>query len=205
MSELSISQYHSSSGLSSCNVFLRIKNYDSTCCINTCPAHLPPVRRTLWCPFDWTASSAALQAGTSPNVTEGPVANLTGPLGSEDSISAPDDFPAIVAAHSLTSTTMAPAPAPAPAIGHVHEPVIILMLNDGEDSSDDEDPANAVMSLADNSTLQGRYIGVFSGWDATGPKVLGVSCAIYHKAESLELGIGIMKRTIEHGEVAQVV
>ncbi|KAG2116471.1 uncharacterized protein F5147DRAFT_768837 [Suillus discolor] len=170
------------------------------------------------CLDDRTAISAALQAGTSPNVTEGPVASLTAPLGSEDPTSAPDDSPAIVAAP--------PAPAPAPAIGHEHEPVIILMLNDG-DSSDDEDAANAATSLADNSTLQyhnstyfnvpievtaplyyitrGRYIGVFSGWDATGPKVLGVSRAIYHKAESLELGIGIMKRAIEHGEVAQVV
>ncbi|KAG1811604.1 hypothetical protein EV424DRAFT_1349622 [Suillus variegatus] len=164
------------------------------------------------CLDDRTAISVALQAGTSPNVAEGPVANITGP--------APDDFPAIIAAHSPTSTTAAPAPAPT--AGHVHEPVIILAgLDDGEDSSDDGGATNAAMSLADDSTLQyyngtyfnvpievkaplyyitrGRYIGIFSGWDATAPKVLGVSRAIYHKAESLEHGVGIVKRAIERG------
>ncbi|KAG1818252.1 hypothetical protein EV424DRAFT_1347748 [Suillus variegatus] len=49
------------------------------------------------CLDDRTAISVTLQAGTSPNVAEGPVANITGP--------APDDFPAIIAAHSPTSTT----------------------------------------------------------------------------------------------------
>ncbi|KAG2754986.1 hypothetical protein P692DRAFT_20639689, partial [Suillus brevipes Sb2] len=47
---------------------------------------------------------------------------------------------------------------------------------------------------------RGRYIGVFSGWDAVGPKVLGISRAIYHKTESVEQGVGIVKRAIERGE-----
>ncbi|KAG1818250.1 hypothetical protein EV424DRAFT_1540192 [Suillus variegatus] len=124
------------------------------------------------------------------------------------------------------SSSATAAPAPAPTAGHVHEPVIILTgLDDGEDSSDDGGATNAAMSLADDSTLQyyngtyfnvpievkaplyyitrGRYIGIFSGWDATAPKVLGVSRTIYHKAESLEHGVGIVKRAIERGEVAQ--
>jgi hypothetical protein len=41
--------------------------------------------------------------------------------------------------------------------------------------------------------------------DAVGPKVLGISRAIYHKTESVEQGVGIVKRAIERGEVAQVV
>ncbi|KAG1840264.1 hypothetical protein DFJ58DRAFT_845393 [Suillus subalutaceus] len=135
------------------------------------------------CLDDRTAISVVLQAGTSPNVAKGPVANLTGPLAhSDDSISAPDDFPAIIAAHSPTSTTVAPAPALGPAYyngTYFNVPIEV------------KSPLYYIM--------RGCYIGVFSGWDATGPKVLGVLHAIYRKANSLEHGVWIVKHTIEHG------
>ncbi|KIK33265.1 hypothetical protein CY34DRAFT_55060, partial [Suillus luteus UH-Slu-Lm8-n1] len=47
---------------------------------------------------------------------------------------------------------------------------------------------------------RGRYIGIFSGWDATGPKVLGVSRAIYHRVDSIEQGINIVKGAIDRGD-----
>ncbi|KAG2108880.1 hypothetical protein DEU56DRAFT_920426 [Suillus clintonianus] len=50
---------------------------------------------------------------------------------------------------------------------------------------------------------RGRYIGIFSGWDATGPKVLGVSRAIYHKVDSIEQGINIVKGAIDRGDASQ--
>lgn len=68
---------------------------------------------------------------------------------------------------------------------------------------------------------RGRYIGIFSGWwagfseflmssssflpcrDATGPKVLGVSRAIYHRVDSIEQGINIVKGAIDRGDASQ--
>jgi hypothetical protein len=41
------------------------------------------------------------------------------------------------------------------------------------------------------------------GRDATGPKVLGISCAIYHKVDSIEQGITIMKGVIDRGNASQ--
>ncbi|KIK34200.1 hypothetical protein CY34DRAFT_98431, partial [Suillus luteus UH-Slu-Lm8-n1] len=51
---------------------------------------------------------------------------------------------------------------------------------------------------------RGRYIGVFSGWDATGPKVLGVSRGIFHKVDSIEKGMSIMRSAIDRGDAIQV-
>ncbi|KAG1844883.1 hypothetical protein C8R48DRAFT_678310 [Suillus tomentosus] len=67
------------------------------------------------------------------------------------------------------------------------------------------DPSGYVTNAPLYYITRGRYIGVFSGWDATGPKVLGVSRAIYHKVESVEQGAGIVRGAIERGEAAQVV
>ncbi|KAG1908790.1 uncharacterized protein F5891DRAFT_974105 [Suillus fuscotomentosus] len=168
-------------------------------------------------------------------VTKEPVANMTGASSADDvSVPAPDDSPAattvapsppVTAALSL-ATTAAFAPAPTVATRYVYGPVTVVGdSNDKEDSSDDEDAANAAVSLTEDSTLRyyngkyfnvpnkvkaplyyitrGRYIGVFSGWDATGPKVLGVSRAIYHKVESVEQGAGIVERAIECSEAVQ--
>ena len=41
--------------------------------------------------------------------------------------------------------------------------------------------------------------------DATGPKVLGVSRAIFHKVETVDIGVGIVKRAIDRGDAVQVV
>lgn len=41
--------------------------------------------------------------------------------------------------------------------------------------------------------------------DATGPKVLGVSCAVFHKVETVDIGVGIVKNAIDRGEAVQVV
>ncbi|KAG2338698.1 hypothetical protein BDR05DRAFT_1004015 [Suillus weaverae] len=103
-------------------------------------------------------------------------------------------------------------------------PTTILVKFDEYDDEDDEDVAAA---LADDSLLhfysgtyfnvpaadaeppfycisRGRYIGVFSGWDATGPKVLGVSRGIFHKVDSIEKGMSIMRSAIDRGDAMQV-
>ncbi|KAG1745509.1 uncharacterized protein EDB91DRAFT_1246382 [Suillus paluster] len=130
--------------------------------------------------------------------------------------------PAIPAASDPTIPTT-PAPTAAAPTGHT----TILVEFDEYDDSDDEDSAMAAAALADNSILhfyhgtyfnvpaakaqapfycitRGRYIGVFSGWDATGSKVLGISRGIFHKVDSIEKGMNIMKAAIERRDAIQV-
>ncbi|KAG1718108.1 uncharacterized protein EDB91DRAFT_1258883 [Suillus paluster] len=124
------------------------------------------------------------------------------------------------------------APTSAPATAHAAAPTVVPAGNvtvyvdyEEYDSSDDEDAATAAAALANDSTLihyrntyfnvpvdatpplyyvtRGHYIGIFSGWDATGPKVLSVSRAIYHKVDSIEQGINIMKGAIDRGDASQ--
>ncbi|KAG1720512.1 uncharacterized protein EDB91DRAFT_1088814 [Suillus paluster] len=47
------------------------------------------------------------------------------------------------------------------------------------------------------------HCGSCRKWDATGPKVLSVSRAIYHKVDSIEQGINIMKGAIDRGDASQ--
>ncbi|KAG2033582.1 hypothetical protein BDR03DRAFT_984965 [Suillus americanus] len=105
------------------------------------------------------------------------------------------------------------------------EPVTVYVDYEEYDSSDDEDATNAAKALANDSRLlhyhgtylnvlvdassplyyviRGHYISIFSGWDATSPKVLGVSHTIFHKVDCVEQGINIMKGTIDHGDASQ--
>ncbi|KAG2739931.1 hypothetical protein P692DRAFT_20881457 [Suillus brevipes Sb2] len=186
------------------------------------------------CLEDRTAISVALLAGSGPDTTEGPA-----PAASmaEVLVPVPHDLPpATTSAPSIDTpstnvpSTTAPSAIPDVAPGLVYVPVSVTLFADSDeeqDSTDDEDAANAASSLADASKIllycgqyfnvplneaaplyyitRGRYIGVFSGWDATGPKVLGVSRAIFHKVDTVEQGIAIVKRAIERGEAAQVV
>ncbi|KAG2125465.1 hypothetical protein DEU56DRAFT_916527 [Suillus clintonianus] len=114
------------------------------------------------------------------------------------------------------------APVASPGAAAAHRHVTVYVDYEENDSSDDEDAAAAAAALANDSTLihyrdtyfnvpvdatpplyyvtRGRYIGIFSGWDATGPKVLGVSRAIYHKVDSIEQGINIVKGAIDRAE-----
>ncbi|KAG2108582.1 hypothetical protein DEU56DRAFT_920484 [Suillus clintonianus] len=141
---------------------------------------------------------------------------------------APVASPGAAAAHSAGTT-----PTSAPATAHAAAPTVVVPAGhvtvyvdyEENDSSDDEDAAAAAAALANDSTLihyrdtyfnvpvdatpplyyvtRGRYIGIFSGWDATGPKVLGVSRAIYHKVDSIEQGINIVKGAIDRGDASQ--
>ncbi|KAG2743085.1 hypothetical protein P692DRAFT_20747339, partial [Suillus brevipes Sb2] len=65
-------------------------------------------------------------------------------------------------------------------------------------------PTNADGQAPLYYVTRGRYIGVFSGWDATGPKVLGISHAIFHKVDSVEKGISVVRGAIDHGDAMQV-
>ncbi|KAG1785080.1 uncharacterized protein HD556DRAFT_1314529 [Suillus plorans] len=49
-----------------------------------------------------------------------------------------------------------------------------------------------------------RKLGVFSGWNRTGPWVSGVRCALYAKTDSLEEGIAIVKSAIEDGTAVRL-
>ncbi|KAG1906245.1 uncharacterized protein F5891DRAFT_1182490 [Suillus fuscotomentosus] len=51
---------------------------------------------------------------------------------------------------------------------------------------------------------RGRKIGVFSGWGNVGPKVLGVSRAIFAKAETIDQGIKALMAAIDAGTAARV-
>ncbi|KAG1896976.1 uncharacterized protein F5891DRAFT_1192387 [Suillus fuscotomentosus] len=177
--------------------------------------------------YDRKVISDALLPGTGQAVAEEHVANVTDTFSID--ISAPA-AKSSVATTVIPSPPISAAPSgPSPTTIAVPASALVTVLLDSEeeDSSVDKDAANAAASLAEDSTLlyyhgkyfnvpievkaplyyitRGRYIGVFSGWDATGPKVLGVSRAIYHKVESVEKGAGILRRAIERGEAAQVV
>ncbi|KAG1796739.1 uncharacterized protein HD556DRAFT_1441438 [Suillus plorans] len=128
-----------------------------------------------------------------------------------------------------TPTMAAPTvpTSPAPTAAAPTGPTTILVEFDEYNGSDDEDVAAAAAALADDSLLhfycgtyfnvpaadaeppfycisRGRHIGVFSGWDATGPKVLGVSHGIFHKVDSIEKGMSIMRSAIDRGDAMQV-
>ncbi|KAG2360243.1 hypothetical protein BDR07DRAFT_1487278 [Suillus spraguei] len=124
-----------------------------------------------------------------------------------------------------TSTAVPTTPPPAAPTMVPAGPITVHVGYNEYDSSDDKDVSNAAIALANDSMLiyyhgtyfnvpvyvssplyyvtRGRYIGIFSGWDATGPKVLGVSHAIYHKVDSVEQGISIMKGVIDRGDASQ--
>ncbi|KAG1722324.1 uncharacterized protein EDB91DRAFT_1088179 [Suillus paluster] len=144
---------------------------------------------------------------------------------------APVALPDIVAAPGAdttptsASTAVPTAPPPAAPTMVPTGPITVHVGYNKYDSSDNEDASNAAIALANNSTLsyyhgtyfnvpvdvspplyyvtRGHYIGIFSGWDATGPKVLGISCAIYHKVDSIEQGISIMKGAIDCSDASQ--
>ncbi|KAG2058311.1 hypothetical protein BDR06DRAFT_994568 [Suillus hirtellus] len=177
--------------------------------------------------YDRKVISDALLPGTSQAVAKEHVANVMDTFSIDVSAPAAErsmattmiPSPPISAAPSRPSPTTIAVPASAL--------ITVLLDSEEEDSSVDKDAANAAVSLTEDSTLlyyhgkyfnvpievkvplyyimRGRYIGVFSGWDATGPKVLGVSHAIYHKVESVEQGAGIVRHAIERGEAVQVV
>ncbi|KAG1735742.1 uncharacterized protein EDB91DRAFT_1250370 [Suillus paluster] len=169
-------------------------------------------------------ASAAL-----PTVSDDPPATTIDSLREAAPVASPG---AAAASSAGTAPTSAPTPTSAPATAHAAAPTVVPAGNvtvyvdyEEYDSSDDEDAATAAAALANDSTLihyrntyfnvpvdatpplyyvtQGRYIGIFSGWDATGPKVLGVSRAIYHKVDSIEQGINIMKGAIDCGDASQ--
>ncbi|KAG2053399.1 hypothetical protein BDR06DRAFT_1008790 [Suillus hirtellus] len=166
------------------------------------------------CLEDRMAISVALLAHSDPDTSKGPA-----PAASTTDISVPVP---------TTKAPSVPSAAPNVAPGWVYGSVTLLAdSDDKKDSTDDEDASNAASSLADAShihcyhskyfnmpindkaplyyIMRGRYIGVLSGWDATGPKVLSVSPAIFHKVDTVEQGIMIVKHAIERGEAVQVV
>ncbi|KAG1726127.1 hypothetical protein EDD22DRAFT_850524 [Suillus occidentalis] len=51
---------------------------------------------------------------------------------------------------------------------------------------------------------RGRKIGVFSGWGNVGPKVLGVSRAIFAKVETIDQGMDALMAAIDAGTAARV-
>ncbi|KAG2751547.1 hypothetical protein P692DRAFT_20726964 [Suillus brevipes Sb2] len=51
---------------------------------------------------------------------------------------------------------------------------------------------------------RGRKIGVFSGWGNVGPKVLGVSRAIFGKVENIDQGIEALIAAIDAGTAMRV-
>ncbi|KAG1834247.1 hypothetical protein EV424DRAFT_1607527 [Suillus variegatus] len=167
---------------------------------------------------DRDTSDDSLTIGTRPGSIEMPA-----PVASFDIAAAPgaDTTPT----SASTAVPTAP-PAAAPTVVPT-EPITVHVGYDEYDSSDDEDASNAAIALANNSTLsyyhgtyfnvpvdvspplyyvtRGRHIGIFSGWDATGPKVLGVSRAIFRKVDSIEQGISILKGVIDRGDTSQCV
>ncbi|KAG1855837.1 hypothetical protein C8R48DRAFT_776206 [Suillus tomentosus] len=132
-------------------------------------------------------------------------------------IDSPREAAPVASPGAAAASSAGTAPTSAPATAHA-----AYVDYEENDSSDDEDAAAA---LATDSTLihyrdtyfnvpvdatppfyyvtQGHYISIFSGWDATGPKVLSVSRAIYHKVDSIEQGINIVKGAIDRGDASQ--
>ncbi|KAG1743570.1 uncharacterized protein EDB91DRAFT_1247069 [Suillus paluster] len=157
-------------------------------------------------PHDAASPITTASPSTAATETTAPVIVITD---SDDE----DAFPHDAASPTTTANTST-------ATTETTAPVTVVM------DSNDEDASNAAESLAQDSTLHsysskyfnvpikdkaplyyvmwGRYIGIFSGWDVTSPKVTGVSPAIFHKVDSVEQGIRIVKCTIERGEVVQV-
>ncbi|KAG2134929.1 uncharacterized protein EDB93DRAFT_1107253 [Suillus bovinus] len=163
---------------------------------------------------DRKAISDTLLASIGQADAKEPVANVMDASITNVSVPAPD----------TPSPSISTAPSPTATAVPAFTPIVIPVdSGEGKDSSNGED---VDVSLTNGSTLcyhhgkyfnvpieakaplyyitRGRYIGVFSGWDATSPKVLGVSRAIYHKVESVEQGAGIVKCAIERGEAAQL-
>ncbi|KAG1740921.1 hypothetical protein EDB19DRAFT_1908242 [Suillus lakei] len=149
------------------------------------------------------------------------MASDSSPTNIEDPTPAPFESTPTAVAPTIPA---APAPTVAAPTGHT----TVLVEFDEFNSSDDKGAAMAASALADDFLLhfyhgtyfnvpadadaqaplyyltRGQYISVFSGRDATGPKVLGISCAIYHKVDSVMKGISIVRGAIDRGDAVQV-
>ncbi|OAX32914.1 hypothetical protein K503DRAFT_804816 [Rhizopogon vinicolor AM-OR11-026] len=178
------------------------------------------------CLEDRSAIAVALLADSGQNISEEAVASDSAGSSSHGT---PTPAPHAATVDSAVDPAVDPAighpPSPPLVPAEVHAPST-LIIDNYDVTSDDEDAANAVSALAADSNLKfyhgkyfnvpivekapfyyitrGHYISVFSGWDATGPKILGVSHAIFHKVDTVDIGVGIVRGAIDRGEAMQV-
>ncbi|OJA09521.1 hypothetical protein AZE42_10690, partial [Rhizopogon vesiculosus] len=142
------------------------------------------------CLEDRSAIAVALLADSGQNVSEEAVASDSAGSSSHGT---PAPAPHAATIDSAIDPAIGHPPSPPLVPAEVHAPSTLIIDNYNV-TSNDEDTANAVSALAADSNLKfyhgkyfnvpimekapfyyitrGRYIGVFSGWDATGPKIL---------------------------------
>ncbi|KAG1879208.1 hypothetical protein F4604DRAFT_1923361 [Suillus subluteus] len=179
---------------------------------------------------DQKALSQALGTSTGKDMSDDNLTIRTGPTSMEmpAPVASPDTVAAPDTGTTTTSASMAvptAAPLTAPTVIPTG-PITVYVDYDKYNSFDDKNASNAAAAFANDSMLtcyhrtyfnvpvdvspplyyvtRGHYISIFSGWDATGPEVLGVSHTIYHKVDSIEQGISIIKGVIDHGDASQV-